>query len=246
MNAKESTSLVVGQQYALSTAPPLGELLNETFGAGETLSVFDLPAIKVPAGGGQSWELPDGETAKSFSGVLVYRSVGRVYWRDAFGTGDGALPPDCRSDDGSQGVGVPGGTCATCDLNKWGTAVGSDGQARPGKACRELNRLFIIRENDFLPSVLTCPPSALAAIRYYLVTLLASGTSHWAVETTIGLERNTATGGINYAVPTFTRGGSLDPVLLERIDTFRSELIPFLRQTSVVGADGRVDTDLAF
>jgi hypothetical protein len=66
----------------------------------------------------------------------------RVYFRDKK-EGGGIL---CRSDDMVNGIGEPGGKCATCPMNQFGSAKNGEGK---GKACTEFYNFpsLIVRED---------------------------------------------------------------------------------------------------
>jgi hypothetical protein len=234
------------QEYALAKSPPIGELLQETFAPGERLSVNDLPRIKVPAGGGQVWEMPhSGEAMRSFEGVIIQREVGRVYWKDAYGTGDSASPspPDCQSDDGVTGEGIPGGHCDLCPLDKYGTAHPyPDGSPGRGKACKQINRLFILLPDGILPSVLITPPTAHSDVRNYCVVSRANlGETYFSISTKFGLRRVGGYGGIEYSVPTFSPGSPLDPELLAKVKEYRASFLPHLTRSSISEGMSRSD-----
>ena len=55
----------------------------------------------------------DGELAEIRGGVITFDHPFYHYWQGAFGETDAAAP-DCMTIDGVQGVGTPGGECATC------------------------------------------------------------------------------------------------------------------------------------
>lgn len=71
----------------------------------------------------------------------------RVYFRDKK-EGGGIL---CRSDDMKTGIGEPGGSCATCPLNQFGSAKGGKGK---GKACTEFYNFpsLVIRDGEVSPN----------------------------------------------------------------------------------------------
>ena len=80
--------------------------------------------VTIPAAGGTTFELPGelpGETdaAKEFTGVILYHHPLFAYYRERFTGGNNA--PDCGSYDGVTGVGNPGGVCAQCPLNQFGS-----------------------------------------------------------------------------------------------------------------------------
>jgi hypothetical protein len=91
----------------------------------------------------------------------------RSYWANPIDS-SAVTPPDCSSRDGVHGIGSPGGECASCPLNQFG----SDGR---GKSCGEYKQLFMLRGTNLLPEVVAIPPTSLGAAKKYLVQLLAQG-----------------------------------------------------------------------
>ena len=88
---------------------------------------FTLDRVKLPTGGGTAFEIPsdegeESEMAKDITGVIVYNHPAYAYYRDKY-TG-GSNPPDCGSFDGVTGIGTPGGVCAKCPYNRFGSGEG--------------------------------------------------------------------------------------------------------------------------
>jgi hypothetical protein len=171
---------------------------------GDTLSPWDLSEVKMPAGGGTTWELStiDGDLAlKEITGVILVAQRVRQYYREAF-TG-GNAPPDCASADGRSGIGTPGGSCETCPLSQWG----SDGA---GQACGERRHILLLTDHSALPIFVNIPPSSLAPLKQYTVGLIGMGQTPWQVVTSISLEKAKSQGGIDYSKARFARVGVLD------------------------------------
>ena len=156
--------------------------------------------IKIPAGGSTVFEVPGdapGETdaVKEFSGVILYHHPLFSYYRERFTGGNDA--PDCGSYDGVTGIGVPGGDCARCPLNQFGT--GENG----GKACKNKRRIYILREGELIPLLLTLPTGSMKEFGVYVKRLLAKGRKTAAVVTRFSLRKVTNAGGIAYAQAQF-------------------------------------------
>lgn len=82
--------------------------------------------VKFPSGSMLQFELPSDDPenpdyAKTLEGVILYNHASCVYWPDDDESDDNTAP-FCSSADGKQGIGDPGGTCATCALNRFGSA----------------------------------------------------------------------------------------------------------------------------
>jgi len=121
---------------------------------------LSLPRIKIPSGGGLFFEVPgenpdDPEAAKTLEGIIVYNHVAQAYWENGRAEGEENVPPNCSSVDGINGVGSPGGACALCAMNTWGSGKGK------AKACKSMRNLYLYREGDFLPTLISLPPTSL-------------------------------------------------------------------------------------
>lgn len=208
------------------------ELLQDALG-GEALGFGDLDRIKVPSGGGAAWEVPSLEgdvSMRSIEGVIVHKAPRRAYWpysvEDKPDDADGT--PDCQSNDGIMGVGDPGGECASCPFNEWG----SDIKGGPGKACKETRQLFVLTKNDLLPIVLTVPPTSLANVKAYFLRLLRAQVSPSEVVTSIGLEK-ADNGKFKFSKVTLTAGERLSPDARERLRAYAEILMPAMEAQSL-------------
>ena len=169
-------------------------------------------AVKIPSGGGLSFELsgddPDNpETAQTLTGVIVHHHPVNVYWEHDF-DGAGGLP-DCSSPDGKRGLNAKTGEvldCASCPYNQFGSGKGNS------KACKNTHRVYLLRENEPLPILLTLPPTSLRAFKGYLAKrLIMKGKRSTDVLTSIKLKREKNADGIAYSACVFTKAGDLTP-----------------------------------
>jgi len=204
--------------------------LSTNIGAGG-LSEFDLPRIKMPAGGGLQWAVPtlEGEAMEpAIEGVIVLARDTRAYYSQPISETGGSQPPDCWSADGTTGSGKPGGACLACPLARYGSAPGSRGQA-----CKQIKQLFVLRGSLLLPEVVTLPPTSLKAAKQYLLKLTSQGVPYYAVVTRIGLERTRNAQGIAYsrAVLSFVR--RLAPEEVERAREYHEMLKPLVQRMAV-------------
>jgi hypothetical protein len=179
-------------------------LANANFSAmvGEELDGLDLSfeRVKIPAGGATAFELPtegeDTEMVKEFSAVILNHHPLNAFYETKY-TGD-SNPPDCGSFDGRFGKDNPGGDCATCPHNQYGT--GENGS----KACKNKRRVYILREGEVFPLLLTLPTGSLKAFTKYLKTQLSKGRASSGIVTRFALKKVTNAGGIAYSQATFT------------------------------------------
>ena len=104
--------------------------------------------IKIPGGGHLQFEIPSGnpdvpDYAPYLEGVILYSHNSNAYWPEG-SEYDDDQPPLCQSFDGKVGYGEPGGTCADCVLNQFG----SDGNNK-GKACKNMRMLYLLRSGEY-------------------------------------------------------------------------------------------------
>jgi hypothetical protein len=197
-------------KYALAQFTP--EQLHEAVAMnfeGEELRPQDLDRVRMPSGGGISFEVPqlDGEIepVKMLRGIIVAHHLGRAYWKESLDDSGGGTPPDCASRDGKNGQGDPGGLCSKCKLNEFGT-----GKKERGKACKEMKLIFLLQPTSLLPIVVVLPPTSLQAFKKYLMRLTMSATPYSKVETEISLEKDHNADGIEYAKAKFKVAQKLD------------------------------------
>jgi hypothetical protein len=178
-------------EFAISEFEPgeLAETMQENFG-GENLTPRDLERIKIPAGGSKLWIVPslddeDGEAQKELQGVIVAQRKTRVYWENDLGNGESG-PPDCYSTDGKVGNGNEGPvspTCADCPMNQFGSKEG-----KKGKACKEVQELYLLQKENVLPVVLPLPPTSGAVFKRHKIKLMNRGKKVPSRLFTFGLE----------------------------------------------------------
>lgn len=194
------------------------EAVTENMGDGG-MSVSDLMRVKVPSGGGRAWDLGE-ETVTSLKGIIVFHTSPNAYWAETFQGGN--TPPDCSSADGHVGVGNPGGECATCPMNQFGSDGGK------GKACKNMKRLYLLLEGNMLPIVLNLPPTSLKAYRQYTTGLTTRAVTYWACETIMTLRKEKNPEGIDYSVVEFKMGEIIKGDAKAGIRAFREAIIPML------------------
>ena len=169
----KSTALAKVQFAALASAEAaeeLAEVILENVGP-RGLTADQLERLSWPTGGTTFWEVPNTEGGKEpvkdmVGVVLSFRDV-RVYWSKPFSETGGGTPPDCYSDDAVIGIGSPGGVCASCPYNVWGTAINDKGEKTRGKACAERRLYLFLRPEDRLPVIINIPPTSLGVATSY-------------------------------------------------------------------------------
>lgn len=197
------------------------DMIEETLG-GETLQPQDLDRVKVPSGGGTTWEVPtlDGDEAtKVIEGVIVDAVTRRAYWSKPY---DGSNEsPECFSNDGKVGTGDPGGICNGCPFNEFESAANG-----VGKACKETRQVFVLLEDSLIPIVVTVPPASLTNLKQYRLRLLRGQRSLLSQTTKITLSKEKNSTGIEYSEVVFARGRDLDPEAVAQMKAYQAMLKP--------------------
>ena len=180
--------------------------------------------VTIPAAGGTAFELPgelpgETEAAKEFTGVILYHHPMFTYYRERFTGGNNA--PDCGSYDGVTGTGNPGGSCAHCPLNQFGS--GENG----GKACKNKRRIYILREGELIPILLTLPSGSMRDFSVYVKRLLAKGKKSSSVVTKFSLQKATNANGIVYSKAQFAVDRALTPEEIPYIASMAEQVKSF-------------------
>lgn len=200
------------------------QVIEANIGEDMDISPFDLERIKIPTGGSTSW--PNGEDV--LERIIVAWSNCRGYWPEDF---SGSEPPQCSSPDGKTGYGDPGGECKECPLAQFNSAEEGRGQA-----CKAMQRLLLLGEDDWLPTMLTLPPTSLKAFKLYMTSMARQGRIFYSVITEIGLTTETNSSGIEYSTVTFSDGDWLDQEAIKPIKAYHESVAPML-ETVPVGND---------
>lgn len=242
MSDTESTALVPqGDESPFPILSPskymqAKSVLDANLGGGEDIGFSDLSRLKIPGAGGQFFELQSAVgvvSAPTVNVVLLYVGTRRIYWSKVYE--GGAERPDCSSFDGREGHGTPGGDCAECPMNQWG----SDPRGGDGKACKETRLMFFLREGETLPSVLVAPPSSLKNLRKYLMRLSSEMIHLSGVVTKIGLHKVAGSGKPDYSELTFEAVSKLTDEQFDRVRAYATIIDPILereRSSGVIAA----------
>lgn len=210
-------------------------LIDENLGP-QKFSVLDLSRIKVPAGGGAEFRVDSAagpQSERQLVAVITAFRQARIYWKKAFGTAGGKRPPDCTSIDGFQGIGDPGGECSRCPNAAFGTSTNPDGSKGTGQACKEIRQLLVLLPGQFLPHVLTVPPTSIRNFMQYSMNLISSGVAYWGVVTKLTLEPATSTSGIDFARISFTLERRLEKEQTATLSPYHQRMRAFLAPMTV-------------
>ena len=173
-----------------------GEFLEELSGLDN-----EFERIKIPAGGSTIFELPSGnpdepDTVKEFSAVILYHHPMYIFYSSKYS--GSSNPPDCLSVDGITGIGNPGGNCINCPKNKFGS--GENGS----KACKNKHQIYLLRENEMFPLILSLPTSSNKEFSKYIKRLLSKGKKSDKVVTKFSLKKAVNKTGISYSQVQFS------------------------------------------
>lgn len=229
--------LITTEFKALVPGSEVSTALRDNLGHGG-ISPFDLDRVRVPAGGGTSWEVPSlqgTESLKELSGIIMYFKDVRSYWAKKFGGGN--QPPDCASTDGITGIGSPGGSCAMCPLAQFNSSLNADGSAGRGQACKQARMLFLLRRGDYLPMLIVLPPTSLKECKRYLLQLTNKNYPYHQVITKISLKKQSNPDGISYSAASFAMDQVLTDEQIHAAASVRTSLSAIFASAQVLEAD---------
>lgn len=162
-----TTTMTTRENAMANTEFILPAMVEGEFSAEELAEDMDglqmsFPRVKIPGGGSLMFEIPSDDPdnpdyEKALEGVILYNHASCAYWVDS---DDEDNTPICSSVDGKVGIGEPGGVCATCMLNQYGTAEKGN-----GKACKNMRVLYLLRSGEYMPLQLNLPPTSIKAFR---------------------------------------------------------------------------------
>ena len=193
--------------------------------------------IKIPAAGMTVFEIPgenpdSPETVKEFSAVILHHHPLYAYYTDKY---TGGSNPDCGSFDGITGVGNPGGDCSGCPFNKFGSE-------RTERKLVNRRRIYLLREGEIFPMILSLPTGSLKDFTRYIMRLLSKGKKSNSVVTKFTLKKATNNSGIAYSQAQF----SVDCDLTGEEFALISGLTQQVKAFSVrVGYDNESSVDVA-
>lgn len=186
----------LGEMFPAIGNPDALEALTANLGEGDTVGVFDLDRVKIPAGGGTTWEVPtiEGDVAtKELKGVIIATIARRAYWEESIDQGGGGTPPNCSSDDNKVGQGLygvgsalhPKGTCADCPMNQF-TEITPGRRIKP---CQEQRLAVFLPEKSVLPLVIQLPVTSMKVMRTFMLRLASAEIPFYRAITAIELEK---------------------------------------------------------
>lgn len=229
-----SNEIVKKEENKIQVNTEMNEMIGEEL-AGLNIQ---FPVIKVPAGGGLAFEVPGDDPnspdlQKEFNAVILYHHPLLSYYKEKY-TG-GSQAPDCGSFDGVFGIGEPGGRCAECPLNQFGT--GENG----GKACKTKRRVFLLREGESIPTILTLPTGSLNDFSKYVMRLISKGKKSNHVVTKFSLTKAQNSGGIAYSKVVLTTAYDLTKDDIESISVMTEQVKALAKKQDLTAIEDEVE-----
>jgi len=190
--------------------------------------------IKIPAGGGLAFEVPSDDpdspdSVKEFKAVILYHHPINCYYEEEYTGGNN--PPDCGSMDGHVGVVAETGEvkqCADCEYSKFGT--GKNG----AKACKQKRRIYLLREGEALPTIISLPTGSLSEFSKYVMRLLSKGKKTNGVVTKFTLKKAQNSGGINYSQAVFAVDRELVDAEIENVKNMSEQVKALATKVTVL------------
>ena len=185
--------------------------------------------IKIPSARSTVYEVPgedpsESEAVKEFSAVILYHHPLMAYSKEKYTGGNN--PPDCGSFDGITGEGDPGGNCKKCPYNQFGSGENN------AKACKNRRRIYLIREGEIFPLLLSLSTGSLKEFTKYIKRLLGKGRKSNSVVTRFSLKKATNSGGLAYSQAQFAVDRPLTEEEFINIDRMSEQVKEYSKQVA--------------
>ena len=234
-NNQTNTTVMECAQFILPTAmgtnAPSDDLSEDMEGLRLTF-----PKVKIPGGGVLQFEMESDNPERpdyvpELEGILLFNHPANSYWPEGEEYEDNT-PPLCQSVDGKIGYGNPGGLCASCGFNEFGSA----GNKR-GKACKNMRTLYLLRSGELLPLQISLPPTSIRPYNaFYNAVFALRRRPIYSSVIQIGLKK-ASSNGHNYSVATFCEVRNLFGQELEAVkayaEGFREQVRSMLSEQAV-------------
>lgn len=229
-----SKELVPFKEFAIQEFDPatLKEALSANLGS-SGINRFDFDQVKIPIGGGLQFEIPtlEGtETKGEIEGIIIFHKEVRSYWSQTMDMTGGGTPPDCSSEDGIVGQGVPGGPCAVCPFALFGSKAGGRGQA-----CKQSKVMFVLLPDATLPIAMPLPPTSLQVAKRYFLRLSGKGVPYYYVVTKFGLVRDKNAQNMPFSRINLSVASILDAEDRPKIKQYIEQIKPALESIPLIG-----------
>lgn len=224
MANKKNTELAPVENFSIVSIyenmdPELMAELQDEMADLDAESGIDCRTIKLPAGGGLAYEVQgddddDVEYLKEITGVIIFTHRANGFWPGSYGSGDdGNKIPLCSSMNGKTGMRTDTGeivTCESCPYNQFGSAADEKGNQSRGKACKNMRRLYIMRDGNPNIYLLTVPPTSIKEVNKQLTKIMGSkGIPYTNLIIGLKLEKAVNSNGIAYSKVIIEKKGLL-------------------------------------
>lgn len=207
---------------------------------------FSFPRIKIPGGGVTQFEAPSDNPEKpnylpQIEGIILLNHDTNGYWLSG-SEYDMNVSPECTSVNGKTGFGNPGGACATCPYNQYG----SDPNGGKGKACKNMRSLYILQDGSPMPVNLLLPPTSRKPFTDFCQNaFIMRNRPMWASIVRITLKKESQ-GGNNYSVAQFERVADFEgeklAAVMEYAKGMRQNIVDMLEQRAI-NAESRNESE---
>lgn len=155
------------------------------------------------------------------TGVIIASHPVNVRWATEYGKNADGDAPACKSVDGRTGISAEGEVlqCAACKYNEYNPNTGR-------KDCSNKRQLYILREGDVLPLLLSVAPSGLKAFdNYRIFTRLTLRKQLAEVVTRISLKNVKSRSGITYSAPVFEAVSALPAEQAKKLQAYGQSIM---------------------
>lgn len=203
---EQNTSMVAANEQNKFLLPAMVEgdfSRDEIAEDADGLQMMSFQRVKIPAGGALQFEVPtedpdNPDYTRTLEGIILYNHSAYTLWPEG-SEYDEDTKPLCSSVDGKTGIGVPGGACATCPMNAYGSA--KDGGR--GKACKNMRHLYLLRSGEYMPLLVSLPPTSIRPFKEFLNrAFVYRQRATYGSLVQIGLKKD-SNGSNDYSVATF-------------------------------------------
>lgn len=197
--------------------------------------------VKIPSGGMTQFEIPtenpdEPDYAPNLEGVILHHHPACAYWPESEDDDEEDQNPLCSSVDGITGIGTPGGACAACKLNVFGT--GAKGR---GKACKNMHVLYLLRSGEMMPLQLNLPPTSIRPFKEFMQRAFRlRNRASFGSLVRIGLKKE-STGKTDYSVATFRLVDDFRGEELKQICTYAKSFKVQVKQMNEQRAQANAD-----
>ena len=160
--------------------------------------------VKIPSGGMLQFEMPTDDPdnpdyTRVLTGVILHNHTSCAFWAEG-NDDEENNPPVCSSLDGKTGIGLPGGACSACEMNRFGSAA----KGR-GKACKNMRVIYLLRSGDYMPLQINLPPTSIRGFNDFISSaFVMRRRASFGSMVQIGLKKG-SNGKDEYSIATFKR-----------------------------------------